>query len=143
MSIKIINKDDETIIKNIISLEKEIFKESSYSEKSIREMVESNLYLILVDWDKELKGYIIFHDSYDLFEIMKIAVSENYRGMDIGKKLLEKYFQLDEKNIFLEVRESNIRAQKFYKKMKFQIVGKRKKYYSNGETAILMLLERN
>ena len=37
----------------------------------------------------------------------------------------------------LEVRESNVRARKLYEKFGFKIVGERKNYYDNNETAIL------
>lgn len=92
---------------------------------------------------EEVKGYLILHDSYDLYEIMKIAVKKEFRNKKIGEQLINFYLNNWEQNLFLEVRESNEIARYFYEKIGFVSVGKRKNYYPNGETAILMSLERN
>ena len=48
--------------------------------------------------------------------------------------------EMEEENLAfltLEVRESNLKARKLYEKFGFKIVGERKNYYDNNETAIL------
>lgn len=75
--------------------------------------------------------------------INSIAVDESLRGKGIGTSMLRSIFDYCINNncneITLEVRESNIIAQNYYKKLGFVIEGERKKYYSNnGESAILM-----
>ncbi|MGL4425337.1 MAG: GNAT family N-acetyltransferase, partial [Cetobacterium sp.] len=130
------------LLKNVATLEKDIFPESFYSLKMLEDMANSNEYKILI-FDEDVKGYLILHDSYDLYEIMKIGVKNDYRKNKIGKELISFYFQNYKQNLFLEVRESNDIAIKFYIKNGFIKVGQRKNYYSNGETAILMSLERN
>ena len=47
----------------------------------------------------------------------------------------------DVKKITLEVRASNIKGINFYTKNGFKQVGVRKKYYKNGEDALLLLKE--
>lgn len=137
-----IQKDDKDILEILSILEREIFPESYYSYKMLEEMSGQTDYKILV-YDKEIKGYLILHDSCDVYEIMKIGVQNDFRNKKIGKELIDFYLDRYDKNLFLEVRESNLVARTFYEKMGFVIVGKRKNYYSNGESAILMLLERN
>lgn len=73
-------------------------------------------------------------------EILKIGVIEDFRKQRIGSKLLEYLFEM-KKEIFLEVRESNIVGQKFYENNGFIRIGRRKNYYKNGETAILLKKE--
>ncbi|WP_297596317.1 GNAT family N-acetyltransferase [uncultured Cetobacterium sp.] len=143
MQMYILNKTDKLLLEEIANLEKKIFTESYYSIEVLKDILKSEDYRILVVKNEEIKGYLIIHDSYDIFEIMKIAVKEEYRNSGVAEKLVQFYLELEEKNLFLEVREGNIVAQNFYKKLKFKVVGKRKNYYSNGESAILMLLERN
>lgn len=143
MQIKIVKELDTLVIEELAKLEKEIFHESYYSIDILKDMVKNEDYKILILKEEVVQGYLILHDSYDVFEIMKIAVKEEFRNRGIAEKLIQTYFTLEEKNLLLEVRESNIIAQKFYKKLKFKVIGKRKNYYPNGETAILMLLEIN
>ena len=137
-----INKYDEEILKKINLLEQEIFIESYYTFETLKDMVNKKEYKILV-FDEDVKGYLILHDSYDLYEIMKIAVKKEFRNKKIGEQLINFYLNNWEQNLFLEVRESNEIARCFYEKIGFVSVGKRKNYYTNGETSILMSLERN
>jgi ribosomal-protein-alanine acetyltransferase len=76
-------------------------------------------------------------------ELYNIGVNVNFRRKKIGNKLLESFVKLCVKNnldkIFLEVRESNETAIKFYLKNKFAVIGTRKNFYTNPtEDAILM-----
>lgn len=78
-------------------------------------------------------------------ELYNIGVDLNFRRKKVGEKLLEslvKYgFDNNLEKVFLEVRESNQTAIKFYLKNKFAVIGKRKNFYSNPtENAILMEL---
>ncbi|MGL4997965.1 MAG: ribosomal protein S18-alanine N-acetyltransferase [Cetobacterium sp.] len=130
------------LLQELVKIEKEIFSESYYSIETLKEMIIKNDYKILV-FNKRIDGYLILHDSYDLYEIMKIGVRKELRKNKIGYKLIEFYLKNFDKNLFLEVRESNEVAKNFYEKIGFINIGKRKNYYPNGETAILMSLERN
>lgn len=137
-----IDDTNKEILEKIAFLEKEIFPESYYSITTLQEMSLKKEYTIIV-YDKDVKGYLILHDSYDVYEIMKIAVKINLRNKKIGQELINFYLEKFNKNLLLEVRETNEIARKFYEKLGFVNIGKRKNYYSNGETAILMSLERN
>jgi len=75
--------------------------------------------------------------------ITNIAVKEEYRGMGVGKRILESLiYYCALKNIdsmTLEVRKSNMVAQKLYRKYGFVEYGVRSNYYTdNGEDAIVM-----
>ena len=89
-----------------------------------------------------LCGFITGVYLLDMADIYSVAVSAEYRGKGIGKRLLEEFFnQLPEdvKNVCLEVRESNIPAIKLYEKTGFQSVGLRKNFYQDPrENAVLM-----
>ena len=137
-----IDKYDEEMIRKIVFLEQDIFLESYYTFETLKDMVNKKEYKILV-FDEDVKGYLILHDSYDLYEIMKIAVKKEFRNKRIGEQLINFYLNNWKQNLFLEVRESNKIAMYFYEKIGFVNIGKRKNYYPNGETAILMSLERN
>lgn len=76
-------------------------------------------------------------------ELYNIGVDVYFRRKSVGGKLLESLIKYcvdnDLEKIFLEVRESNETAIKFYLKNNFTIIGKRKNFYTNPtENAILM-----
>lgn len=77
-------------------------------------------------------------------EIALIAVDKKFRRRGIGEKLLSSAVSVAKEkgaqSMFLEVRTSNLSAQGLYKKAGFIPIAIRKKYYSNGEDAIVMVL---
>ena len=75
--------------------------------------------------------------------ITEIAVRENHRGRGIGELLLigalRAAVEYGSKAMTLEVRVSNLIAQRLYEKYGFKSVGIRKAYYSdNREDAVIM-----
>ncbi len=94
---------------------------------------------------KEIVAYGGFWSVVDEAHILNLAVRSDFRKLGIGKKMLE--YLLNEarksgsKTVFLEVRETNVVAKRLYLNFGFKVVGNRKNYYSNNETAIIMMLE--
>ena len=67
---------------------------------------------------------------------------QQLRQIDIFKEYaLEKSEELHYQNVNLEVRVSNVKAIALYQKFGFKNVAVRKRYYSNGEDAYLMIKE--
>lgn len=108
------------------------------------EVVKNNLArYICARLDGQIIGYggmwVIFEEAH----ITNIAVLPEFRRCGIGKFILKELIQIAKKNnvttMTLEVRKSNIVAQKLYKFYGFECCGIRKAYYSdNGEDAIIM-----
>ena len=73
---------------------------------------------------------------------ISIAVSPHYRRLGIGTKLLleslEAMKSAGATEAFLEVRKSNISAIKMYEKLGYITVKTLKRYYHDGEDALLM-----
>lgn len=131
MEIKKINLEDLEVLEN---MERRCFPQEYYSKKQLEDMIKNSLYQI---YSIDNKGYIIIMDNGIEIEILKIGVIEDFRKQKIGSKLLNYLFEM-EKEIFLEVRENNIVGQNFYENNGFIKIGKRKNYYKDGETAVLM-----
>ena len=88
-------------------------------------------------------GYVsVWYQGEDA-HITEIAVRENHRGRGIGELLLigalRAAVEYGSKAMTLEVRVSNLIAQRLYEKYGFKSVGIRKAYYSdNREDAVVM-----
>ena len=78
-------------------------------------------------------------------EILNLFVIEDYRGLGIGKKLIDEVINICNKEkinmLTLEVRISNSYAIKMYEQIGFKVGTIRKKYYENNEDALLMVLD--
>lgn len=117
----------------IYSLEKTIFSESR-TLTDIENYISSPISIFNVArLETDIVGYIIVFGD----DVISIAVSETCRRAGVGSKLLKSVLT-QKSELFLEVRESNINAIAFYKNYGFNSVGIRKKYYPDGENAIIM-----
>src|SRR5438477_6461545 len=90
-------------------------------------------------------GYLFAMWFFDEMHINKIAVTEEERRRGIAGKLMEHCFRFAKANhirsISLEVRETNVGAQEFYKQLDFAATYKRPRYYPDGESAVVMMRE--
>ena len=102
-------------------------------------------YLVAEGGGGEILGYagawLIFEEAH----ITNIAVKQAFRGQGIGKALTQALIQyaanFGVQYMTLEVRKSNLIAQELYRKLGFEAVGVRKRYYpDNNEDALLMVL---
>ena len=88
----------------------------------------------------EVIGFLAVQENLFEAEVLQIAVKKAYQGQGIASAL---FAQLPvDKEIFLEVRQANQRAQAFYKKEKMVVIAERKVYYHDPvENAIIMKRE--
>ena len=144
----IISKMTEKDIEDVSKIESLSFPIPWSKEALSKEMKENKLSIYLsAKIDKIVVGYAGMWKIYDEGHIMNVAVHPEYRGKGVGNMLISELIKICPENkiekLTLEVRKSNILAQKMYKKFGFQIEGERKNYYSdNGESAIIMWLTK-
>jgi ribosomal-protein-alanine N-acetyltransferase len=126
--------------------EMQIFEKSLSKKTLYDELLYNQLaYYFMAMVDGKRVGYIGCWITEPNAEIMNIFVLESVRKQGIGKALMQYIFDLCENHgvsaLTLEVRASNEDAILFYKTLGFKQVSVRRKYYSNGEDAYLMLKE--
>ncbi|MCX7817183.1 MAG: ribosomal protein S18-alanine N-acetyltransferase [Syntrophales bacterium] len=91
----------------------------------------------------QILGFISFWVLKVETQLIQIAVDEGSKRRGIGSVLLQKMLdvsaELGIKEVSLEVSEKNRAAYKLYRKFGFQVVGKRKAYYSriDGDALIM------
>jgi ribosomal-protein-alanine N-acetyltransferase len=90
--------------------------------------------------ENRIGGFIVTRRvGPDEREILNLAVAPELRRRGLAKALLLRFLEAFEGSVFLEVRESNEAAVKFYKYHNFQEVSRRENYYQNpAESAIVM-----
>ncbi len=114
----------------------------------VHEIVENELALYVVgEVDGKVVGYVGIWLIVDEGHITNVAVHPDWRRKHIGEAIIKALIDVTEKNGVmahtLEVRASNIPAQKLYRKFGFKAAGLRPGYYEdNGEDAIIMWRRR-
>jgi ribosomal-protein-alanine N-acetyltransferase len=98
--------------------------------------------LVAIDQAGTVLGYICPICILDEGHILDIAVRKESRGQKVGQLLVEKVIAESRDRgaafVSLEVRPSNGAAIALYHRLSFVETGRRKKYYENGEDALLM-----
>ncbi|AIO18336.1 ribosomal-protein-alanine N-acetyltransferase [Candidatus Izimaplasma bacterium HR1] len=116
--------------------EKTLYNEIMYNDMS-------RYFIALVDGRRA--GYVGSWLTLPNAEILNLFVSEKYRGLGIGRLLMDEVIIVcndnEIENLTLEVRVSNLYAIKLYEGLGFKNAAIRKKYYENGEDALLMVLD--
>ncbi|RJP16156.1 MAG: ribosomal-protein-alanine N-acetyltransferase [Candidatus Abyssobacteria bacterium SURF_5] len=88
-------------------------------------------------------GYGGFWHILDEAHISNIAIHPEYRGQGFGKMLLlhllEEALQKGASKATLEVRRSNVIAQKMYSRFGFKIISVRKNYYTDEQEDALIM----
>ncbi len=93
--------------------------------------------------DERLIGVITCSKCVDDADLEGIVTLKEYRGKGVATALLqftEKQLK-GMKKLLLEVREGNLPAIEFYKKNGFKKISVRKKYYADGENALVFVKE--
>lgn len=133
----------EADVAAVAELEKKCFA-VPWSEKSFHDEMKNQLavYFVAKKEDRCI-GYAGFWNVSGEGGITNVAVLPEYRRSGIGSLLISKMIktakELNLALLTLEVRKSNAAAQRLYKKYGFDVIGERKRYYSdNGEDAWIM-----
>jgi len=127
-------------------LEETVFS-LSWSKKQLATFLgEKQVHFWGIELWEQLIAYISWINLFEQAEIWNVAVLPEYRRQGLGSCLLQKALSCLQrdgvKKIFLEVRETNLPAQKLYLKFGFLFQGRRKKYYPDTqEDALIMLKE--
>ena len=132
-------------------LESKIFP-TPWSLKSYRFEIESNHvsdpWVAFIEESSPVRiiGYIVAWMLVNEVHIANIAVDPVFRKKGIGRRLLKgallRAVKVGITTAILEVRSSNLTAQKLYRSFNFEIVGQYKHYYKdNGEDAIIMRMD--
>jgi len=99
---------------------------------------------LVAEKNGKIAGYVVaIVQGTGLGHIISIAVHPEYHHKGIGTALILRLTKILKEQgasaVRLEVRKSNIAAQKMYAKLGFKIAHTLQKYYENGEDCAVML----
>jgi ribosomal-protein-alanine N-acetyltransferase len=130
----------------VAALERDCLGADAWSEALVAEGVSGRLptvrYLVA-----ELDGRVVGHATAslvaDLAELQRIAVAADHRRHGVATLLLDAVVDAagagGADRVLLEVREDNAGARAFYAARGFVEVDRRRRYYRDGATAVVLL----
>lgn len=130
--IKILTTEED--VTALFLLFHEIFPHFSWSKEDfLRTFKNPQSLLVGAFLENELVGGSQFSYLFEEAELLNIAVAKKVQKKGLGSSLIQKGQQelacFGVEKIFLEVRESNLSAQKLYEKNGFLLLSRRKNYY--------------
>lgn len=129
----------------VMAIEQATFPLDAWSEGMMRgelaDMPRTRHYVVAVVED-EIVAYAGLAAAADQADVQTIAVLEKHQGTGIGSAMLTELLaeaqRRGAREIFLEVRADNPRAQAVYRHFGFEDIGTRRRYYDDGTDAIMM-----
>ncbi|WP_036577179.1 ribosomal protein S18-alanine N-acetyltransferase [Oceanobacillus picturae] len=139
-----IRKMEIADVDQVMEVERVSFTTPWTTDIFYQEIVDNQYaYYYVIEWNGRIVGYVGTWVVLEDAQVTNIAIMPELRGNKLGEKLFQ-YMLLQVKligatRLSLEVRESNIPAQKLYRKFGLVPGGIRKNYYTdNQEDAIVM-----
>ncbi len=127
----------------VLQAEQDSFEYSWTEEDFLRCLRQRNCIGMVAEQGEKVVGFMIYELHKAKLHILNFAVSPSCRRVGVGRqmiaKLISKLSSHRRKRITLEVRETNLPAQLFFKAMDFRAVRVLRNYYEDsGEDAFLM-----
>jgi ribosomal-protein-alanine N-acetyltransferase len=130
----------------VVSLEHQVFGAEAWTRQMLAGELEqqpASRYYLVADDDGQLAGYAGMLAAGWQADVVTVAVAADRWGRGIGSALLEALLaeaaRRGCREVFLEVRTDNTRAQELYRRYRFTEMGIRKGYYQpSGADALVM-----
>lgn len=127
----------------VLDIERESFEFPWYEEDFIRCLRQRNCIGMVAEHGERVVGFMIYELHKTRLHILNFAVADAFRGRDVGRqmaeKLISKLSSQRRTQISLEVRETNLPAQLFFKQLGFRATSVMRSYYEDSpEDAYLM-----
>jgi ribosomal-protein-alanine N-acetyltransferase len=127
----------------VLAIERESFEFPWFEEDFIRCLRQRNCIGMVAEHGERVVGFMIYELHKSRLHILNFAVANGMRGRGIGRQMAEKLSsKLSSQRrtrITLEVRETNLPAQLFFKKVGFRATTVLRSYYEDSpEDAYVM-----
>ncbi len=127
----------------VLGIENNCFEFAWTEEDFIRCLRQRNCIGMVAEKDDEVVGFMIYELHKNRLHILNFAVHEDHRRCGVGNamvsKLLSKLSHERRNRIMLEVRETNLEAQLFFKSLGFRAISVLRDFYDDTvEDAYLM-----
>lgn len=130
----------------VVEIERLSF-EQRWDEKVFLQVLRQRTCIgIVAEHNHRVVGFMVYELHKNMIAILNFAVHPDYQNKRVGAQLInrvkDKLSQQRRREIILEVRETNLPAQIFFRKMDFRAVSVLENYFEDvGEDAYLMVYQ--
>ncbi len=127
----------------VLNIEAQSFEFPWSEDDFIRCLRQRNCIGMVAECDEQVVGFMIYELNRNLLHVLNFAVRSDFRRRGLGSQMLDKLVgklsQQRRNRITLEVRESNLAAQLFFRRAGFRAVSVLRDYYEDTtESAYVM-----
>lgn len=127
----------------VLDIEGQSFEFPWSEEEFIRALRQRNCIGMVAELNEVVVGFMIYELHKNRLHILNFAVHHDYRRQNVGKSMIEKLVSKlssqRRSRILLEVRETNLPAQLFFKSVGFKAVSVLREFYEDSpEDAYVM-----
>jgi ribosomal-protein-alanine N-acetyltransferase len=127
----------------VIDIEQRSFEFPWSEEEFVRCLRQRNCIGMVAERDSAVVGFMIYELHKNRLHLLNFAVASDMRRQGIGKAMIEKLaskLSAERRNrIMLEVRETNLEAQLFFRELGFRAISVLRSFYEDSpEDAYLM-----
>ena len=142
----VIRSAREEDIPPVAALEAEVFPDPWPSHLYLQEVGQPlRFQRVVYTEDGFLAAYLFACWQVDELHVLKVATHPLHEGKGLATSLLDEAKAEVERSgaggLVLEVRPSNRRAVRLYRHLGYDVVGRRPRYYADGEDALVMTLK--
>lgn len=127
----------------VLEIEQQSFEFPWSDEEFVRCLRQRNCIGMVAEYDERVVGFMIYELHRNRLHILNFAVREEFRRRGVGvqmmQKLISKLSHQRRNRLMLEVRETNLSAQLFFRNLGFRAVSLLRDFYEDTpEDAYLM-----
>jgi [ribosomal protein S18]-alanine N-acetyltransferase len=127
----------------VLAIEQQCFEFPWFEEDFVRCLRQRNCIGMVAEHNERIIGFMIYELHKNRLHILNFAVHEQHRRRGIGsqmaRKLIGKLSQERRSRVMLEIRETNLAAQLFFRTLGFRAVSVLRHFYEDTpEDAYLM-----
>jgi ribosomal-protein-alanine N-acetyltransferase len=119
----------------VLAIEGQSFEFPWSEDDFLRQLRQRNCIGMVADCDDQVVGFMIYELHKTRLHVLNFAVAPNYRRQGVGRqmvsKLTGKLSQQRRSRLLLEVRETNLDAQLFFRSLNFRAVSVLRGFYED------------
>ena len=119
----------------VLAIEQSSFQHPWSEEDFLSHLRQRNCIGMVAEYNQQIVGFMIYELHKARLQLLNFATSADFRRLGVGlqmiNKLIDKLSQQRRQEIILEVRESNLEAQLFFKSQEFQAVRVMRAHYDD------------
>ena len=127
---------------SVLDIENQNFDDPWTEEDFVRVLRQRNAIGMVAEHDDRVVGFMLYELRKRQIHLLNFAVAKNMHRLSVGRQMAEKLkSKLSTKrrnSIVLEIPESNLPGQQFFRQMGFVATSISKEYFQNSEDAFVM-----